>query len=489
MKRALVLVLLAACGDGRDPPTAPALTRPAAHQAVVAEAIAALERELRETPAAAYEGDDLEPRVDGLVAGVASSKPAMRRLMLEELARIGAPAVPVLTGLLLDRETPAAERRAAAQALAAVDTPGSAEALLAKVESSRSDEDPERWLTAECAWRLGETTQDWAVPRLILCLRYETDHESVLWLASTLAHFGNHAGLEALYVVATTGDDELRSRAAGMLNALGQAAGVEHFSVLIEAWNGEVESTLEEPAPSPRHRLEIWRRIRALSEWQLRGVDDGRFILAREGAAAAALLARALADEDRYIRVHSAQCLARMGPRGAAAGPALVAALEEAGLAPEAAAALGGIRYTQGAPELALRVGPEHPLELRVAAARALGRLVEYDACDALLPLLAEAEPIDLRAAAAGTIARTAPLERVAPAARLLVELLESPAVEPSESEAALESWLARLVEMGVESAPPVLGGWRALRRGRPTERVAGRAALLREKLDQLLAE
>jgi HEAT repeat protein len=479
-------MLLVGCSPAADEAAgdAAALQR----TAVVDDAIAALERELGPgQEAAPYPGDDLEERVHGLVASIASSNESMRRVVLEELEQLGDHAVPLLEGVLENREAPAEERGGAAQALAAIDTPAAAEVLLARVESSRIAEQPELWLIAQCAWRLGETTQDQVVPRLLLCLRYEKDHETVLWLANTLAHFGNRAGLEAVYVVATTGADELRERAAGLLSGLGEKAGARDWSELLYAWQGEPGTTFEETPPSTRHELEIWRHIRALSEWQLRGVDDGRFLLSREGPTAARFLAAALGDPDRYIRVHSAQCLARMGPRGAVAGPAVVAALDDPDVAHEAAAAIGGLRYAAGAPALIERLSEAHPLELRVAAARALGALTSSEATDALLPLLADDVSLDLRAAAAGTLARSAPLERAAPAVRTLVELLPSPALEPTETEAALEAWLTRMADTEVEGARRVYEGWRALHRGRPAERIELRATLLRDHLDSLL--
>ena len=488
MKRARPALLLsclaaAACdgsGDGSGQRTAP---RPALGP-VVAEALAELEARVAAAepePRTTTEGD-LEQRVDGLLQSLASSSAgdSMRRLVLAELAQIGDPAIGPLSRALADRALEPRLRRAAAEALAAIDTPAAAEVLLARVEGSRTELEPENWLIAQCAWRLGETGQEWVVPRLILCLRYEAEHEAVLWLASTLAHFGNLSGLEALAVVASTGNDEMRPRAAGLLQSIADDAGFERWEDLEAAWRGRPGTVLDEQPPSLRHRLEIWRHIRALSEWQLRGVDDGRFVLSREGRAAAELLGRALGDEDRYVRVHAAQCLERMGRRGAVAGPALVAALDDPEVAHQAAAALGGVRYAPGVEPLIARLSPDRPLELRVAAARALGLLEGQAIAAALRPLLAGSEPLDLRAAAAGALVRTAPLDEVADPLALLVELLESPALEPTEIEVALDDWLLRSVEEDVDGAGELHAAWRAIDDEDDGDRARRRAELLR---------
>jgi hypothetical protein len=78
--------------------------------------------------------------------------------------------------------------------------------------------------------------------------------------------------------------------------------------------------------PSLRLRLDTWRWISQLSgeHFQLRGVDDARIVLSQLGSWATGPLTEALHDADVYVRVHVAQCIERMGPRGLAAGPELL---------------------------------------------------------------------------------------------------------------------------------------------------------------------
>lgn len=487
--------LLVAC-EPTESGGAPAAETPGAPTAalalepVVKTAIAELEARLAQTRAAAADEHpepdaELHEHIEGLLSTLSEASDAhsaMRRIAIEELGQLGPEAAPVLESVLVDRERPPALRKAAAQALARLggaSARAGAAVLLAVVEASRGDHDPEPWFVAECAWRLGETEQDWIVPRLVLCMRYEKDHETVLWISSTLAGFGNFAGLQTLGVVAQMGTPELAARAAGLREELALAAGFADAAALERAWfTGEA---LAEGTASPARELEVWKTILALSEWQLRGVDDGRFVLSRLGVDAAALLARALGDEDLYVRVHSAQCLERMGPRAAGAGAALVRALDDPALAAQAAAALGGLGQAEACAPLIARLAAVHPLELRVAAARALGALDCTEADAPLGVLLESDEAIDLRAAAAGCLVRSGPMSGAAPAVRLLAGLLTSGEVEPTVVEADLEAWLGR---GGPERVPePVREAWYGASELGQEERLELRAGLVRSSL------
>ena len=78
------------------------------------------------------------------------------------------------------------------------------------------------------------------------------------------------------------------------------------------AWRG-ARPLHARAGPAPR---ELWRLVSDLSgeHFQLRGVDDARFILSRLGPWSAAEFAAALEDDDPYVRLHVAQVLERMGP-------------------------------------------------------------------------------------------------------------------------------------------------------------------------------
>ena len=475
------------CGDGSAPAPEPVPTTAPVHGPVVAEALAALEAELPPVaaPTAAEVEDAREPTL-GLVEALAAASPrdSMRSVLLEELLQPGDATVPHLAALLADRAAPPEQRAVAAEALGALNSIASAGALLDAVERSRTEAEPEHWLIAQCAWRLSDTDQDWILPRVILCLKYEQDHESVLWLADTAAKFGNYSGLEGLGVIAAS-DSPVRDRAAGLYAKLSEPFVERHASDAELMWYVGAEHEALRHEPSARLMLETWRRIAALGEWQLRGVDDARFVLSRSGGYAAEPLARALRDEDLYVRVHSAQCLERMGMRGARAVPALIAALDDPSVAAAAASALGqvprGDDRTVAAEALASRLTADRPMELRMAAARALGHLdsgPDGVGHAELAALAADAAlPAELRAAAAGALVRAGTPAGTSAQAAYLAELLDSRAVEVTEVESALRAWLAGAVDQ--ERRVELLGAWDAAGELPRDERAAERQALV----------
>jgi hypothetical protein len=216
-----------------------------------------------------------------------------------------------------------------------------------------------------------DPTEEWIVPRLLLRLKYETDHEAAIEVARALAVRGNFAGIAALREVARAPSRaELGARAAEVAAGLATSAGCSDAAELERAWiAGElrVERALE-----PALELELQRRIELLRAWQLRYVDDARHVLANFDGRAASLLGAALADTDRYIRVHAAQCLQRMGPRAIAAENALIAALCDPAVAPQAAGALGALRSESARQELQRCAAEAELPELCSAAQRAL---------------------------------------------------------------------------------------------------------------------
>ncbi len=460
---------------------------------VVAQAIERLEREVASSADAASPAvpEDLEERCAGLLEAVASSRDALRSIALEELALLGEPAVPVLAATLGARETAPAARGAAAEALGRIGSPAAAEALVAVLESSRGAEEPEPWLYELCAGELGRAGVDAIVPRLVLCLKYETDHEAAVVIADALARLGNLSGLDALSVIVRDGVSETaRLRATGVLERLRLELGCADPAELERAWRQGDAAHLPPPPRSARYRLAVWRLIAALDEWQLRGVDDARFVLSRLGPDDARALAEALRDRSVYVRVHAAQCLERMGPRAAPAGPQLVAALDDPALAPQAATALGALEFAPAAEGLRARLDPKYAPDLRLAAARALGRLAPLGLEQDLKGLLAADEPAELQAAAAESIVAAARGD-VAPSAlavplRLLARALTSGELEPRGPEAALEAWIARRAEVGDAQDAATLQDWRAVSAEPEAARLAARAELLREPLAAL---
>lgn len=457
MRLFLGRLLLAACagallqGCAEGPPRPPAFEHYAARARGLAEARAALDEE------APTEAPDPE-NVAGLVHTLASADGSMRELVLADIRSLGDGASAQLAVIAAATEGDPRERAAALELLGALDAPQASEHLVQLVEKS-----PESWVRAHAAWRLSSTSADWLVPRLLLRLKYEEDAETVIWIADALAAHGNYDGLAGLWRLSREAATEaLRASARERLDAIAARAGLTSAEENWQLWNqGDPEGRLAQPAPSPRLVLAVWERIDQLSgeHFQLRGVDDARFVLARMGDWVTGPLCEALHDEDVYVRVHAAQCLERMGPRASAAGPTLLQALADPSLAPQAAASLGGIRYPDAQPTLvALLEEPTTSHELRVACAAALGPLGLAASIAPLERMVTDAsEPADLRLAAAGALVDLGAGER---GADYLLEVLADPDGDRPGAEVRLEAWLRSRDD---EAARELLAAWEAL--------------------------
>jgi HEAT repeat protein len=471
------LAVLAACSQPEGPA---ALTR----RPLVAERIAALESALPPEP----EAGPVDPEhVAGLLHFLARARGRERDLPLLEVRELGDGAIPQLQGALGDTSRNADLRAAAIELLAALGTRRAIGTLCDHLERA-----PEAWVRAHCAWRLGEAGRDLALPRLVLRLNYERDPEARFWIASSLGAMRNDAGLETLWAIAQGGQEpELAAAAATRLEELASAAGAtdarEHWALFA---SGDPDRRLRRHSPSTELRLEIWRLVERLSgaHFQLRGVDDARFALARLGPAAAEVLAEALQEEDVYVRVHSAQCLERMGPGAFDAGPALMAGLQDPELAPAAALALGAIGYPLAESRLQAALSSGTPHELRVAAVEALGRLRLPSSSAALSSLFASEEALDLRERAAQALVALGRGRDVAPA---LIGWMESREADRHAAESAFARWLSE------EQSPAALelaAAWRELAPppgviptpAQDEQRIARRAALARAALPRL---
>lgn len=478
--RAAALGCLALVLSACEEPSAPKATlAPAVRtdlRAVATERIAALEAQLSPPPLPAPD-EDLRERVRGLLETLSGADERLKRPARDEVRQIGPACAPVLSQMLFDAEAPLALRIVATQALGELDHPLAASALLRRIDAGRLKKDPEPLLRAHSAWRLGEGTQDWVVPQLLLCLRYETDNETVLYLALALAHFGVYSGMDALYVVAR--DDprpEMRERASATLTQIAVEAEFEAPAALYSAWKHGDERFADAPFSAARE-LEVWRLIRLFGEWQLRPVDDGRFVLSLEHAKVTPLLVAALDDENRYIRVHAAQCLERLGGRARAAGPRLLELIDEPQISDQVLLTLGALRYAPAEAALIERCGAAWPLEIRMTATRALGTLGSESSEPALRALLAERTPVDLRAAVLASLVGCAPLRVTLDEARELREHMTAGRVDSALPELALEAWLAaRSADPKAKSA---LQAWLAISDSDSRRRVTARAVTL----------
>ncbi len=333
----------------------------------------------------------------------------------------------------------------------------------------------EVWLKRYAAWSLSSLAAtpgtDQVIPLLLRRLKYERDPETLVWVGSTLAAFGNFAGTDALYqttahVIGDTAGDTARAQLAVVLERAGAELGLEErpdTAAVWAAWNSGLLGRSHDTA-SEALLGAVWTLLADLSgeHFQLRGVDDARHTLSSLGPWAAMEFALALEDDDEYVRLHTTQVLERMGGRGLGAMDSLLSALHDphdavAGAAAEALVAVsrGTARSEEARTALLARMDVRCAYETRVACIRALGHMDPKEIpANALLSLFQASKLSDLRLAAADGLLRTAKAGAVGP---WLIDELEAEIGDPAGAEAVLGRWLASLPS---ESAQAAQAAW-----------------------------
>lgn len=496
MRRALVAILLggaAACGDGSttdtagtDPSTSAADTLPEAPATrdVVDAALAALPSPPEPPPLA----NEARSKAEGLLEFVAESRGDMRRVGAEDLWRHGDALAPWLRDAALDEARGDAVRGAALEVLGAGDAQLVGPYLLDLLTNGVPS-----WVRSSAAWYLGEGGSDGWICDAVLRLKYETDESVVVYIAQALGKVDVLAGLSGLRVISRSSWSEEQRATA---------------EAVIEELTAESSATDREPhARTPRFDAAVWGWIARLAEFQLRGVDDARFVLTNLGADVAPHLAQALFDDDRYVRLHACQCLERMGTKAVAAVDALLEQLGSPDLGPQAAVTLGvvsdgdrGARVRTALVEL-MRNEAAAP-GLRLGATRGLAHLADPKAVNALLDqfeLEAQRWP-ELAQAVAEALVTTRALEahagdgserdgRIAAAYRFAVASLDTPGLDPASTGVAWETAFAAGPIQGLEDVPEA---WDAIgaKRGPEFDAIAmwrERKALLERALAEVL--
>ncbi len=440
--------LSAACAHAERPPP------PYELRAVVAPALEALAGEVDARALLPVATGEIRDELEEILGPLRAGDPGLRALAIEDARVLSPEQVATLAPLLGDEHETVECRIGVAEILAAHATPAALEALCLAAESA-----PEPWLRAQCAYRLGRTGEDSLLPRLLLRLKYEKDYETAFWLADACSRFGHLAGLEAMFVVWNgTSDERLRARVAERTSELAAEYGAADPNELLARWKAGMlgNASFE---PSARLRFEAWRRLSDLGQWDLRKVDDARFVLAHFEAWVVPLLAEALHESQIYVRIHAAQCLERMGPRAGGALTALLAALAEPRLAPAAAIALGAIGDVRAASELERVLTQDSDPELAVGAAIALGSLAAPSSIPALRAALDPARPFDLRQAAAVALVR---IEEAPDTLAFLLDCLTDERGDAGAAELALGAWIGRR-NPSAPAAARLLEGWKAL--------------------------
>lgn len=445
-----LLAACAACAKAPEP-KAPVFEL----SSVVESRLAALPK----PPAAPAIEPALLERLRGQISDRAHLTGKLRALALQDLQTTPEASVAAADALLSDAHSSEEARRSAFEVLGALATPAALSALARRVDIQTTHEP---WMRALAAYEASRSDSDVAVPELCAQLKYETDEETVIWIAAYLARQCNFSGLDGLRVISANGrTPELRERALGVLADVAREAGFADADALYAAWNGpDVEHKVPRKEPSPELRAELWRRVCELGVFDLKHVDDARFVLSRSPWWAVELLVEALHERAPLLRAAVVQSLERMGPRASAACPELVRALDESRTAPAVATALAAIGCPDALEPLVRCTQPGHDAELRSSAARALAVLGGQPALDALVALFEKGDSPDLRQTAAEALVE---LGEGARGAGLLVECLTRPGADHDTAEKALGRWLEREARAGRPGAQARLEAWRAL--------------------------
>jgi hypothetical protein len=406
-----------------------------------------------EEPDVVLDPDLVELR-EGLI-GMVMGNPNQLGTAQKDVAHLKDEIVPVMVAGFAVQGRDPAELKILIDLAVQSPAPGIAVAI-AEVAASHD----EAWIRRYANWALASLAEtpgaDQIVPRLIRRLKYERDPETLVWVSSTLATFGNYAGTELLYqtTARAAGDsagDAARNQLATVLQGAQVALGLEEMPdtpATIAAWE---EGRLGRPRQSASDPLlgEVWMLIADLSgeHFQLRGVDDARHTLSSLGPWAASEFALALEDDDEYVRLHTTQVLERMGARGLGAFDSMIAALHDPHDAVCGAAAEALVAVTRGTPKatetrdaLIARVDAPCPYEVKVACVRALGRTdAAVIPADKLAAWFQATKFSDLRLAAARGLLAAGRRDDALP---WLIEELGPSGMDPAGAEALLGDWI-----------------------------------------------
>lgn len=463
---------IGACGPSREP---------FALRAVVATEIQKLASE--EPTTIAVTPPDLEARTRKLLGRFALGYAELEDL--QEATALGDASTAFLVRELHARNSSVEHRSAVLTLLGARHTPTAADVITRELA-----QESEPKLRADAALALAFAGQEQVVPALLEQRFVETDASVANDIDFALCLLGNYSGAARLAVVEAR-DPRGPARLEGALahakqtnpsaqwdNLQGSAA-----KILDQLWsNGDPQRLITTNQPTPRQRLEVWKRIARLSTSANAEPDsnsktdealDPREREARRDARRRAaeyalengapwtadLLALALHDEDRGVRAGAARALGRMGWRAQSAFTALVAALDEPTIASDAARALGEIGEPKAIDALLVALASD-ATAVRAAAAEALGNLGATNAIEPLRAAIDAKEPIGLRIAAVCALSRLGQGDEVESA---MIALLENAAGDLTAIENELEARLVAASAAERAGAREALNAWRAL--------------------------
>ena len=340
-------------------------------------------------------------------------------------APVFAPLLPVLEALAKLAEPPA-DLREVRELFDLAFVPGAADERLATRSRKSLLEHPQaRWaleegmLHADAAVRavatfeLGQLGLQASILPLLKRVKYELDPACKVWVAGALARLGNGAGLPLL---AAAMRDEATANDAGaaalaVLKAAEEDPGEsptweqlqQGIARLQGAWRTTARLHGAPPVTDEPALLDarIAQHLVALHRFQLRPVEDARFMLRRAGSLSLPLLRRCLGASEPFLRSHALEVLAELGRSGASLEDAVLPLLGDELTRADAARALGAMGAVRAFEPLAAMLAG-NDLELRVASAAALGQLGDARATPLLAAVVAAGnEPMDVRVQAA----------------------------------------------------------------------------------------
>jgi HEAT repeat protein len=306
------------------------------------------------------------------------------------------------------------------------DAPWALEELLA---------DAQPIVRARAAAALGELGRQPSIVPMLRRLKDEKDPMVRTWLAAGLAQLGCGGGFADLVVAMNQADtaQDAGTQAIAILKRAGREPGEQPtwqslqdgLIALEREWldRGLLPPATADPVADALLTARVCDRLLLLKGFDLRPVDETKYILGRAGRVGLPLLRRAVLAEDLFLRTHALQILKQLGRAATDLAPLVLPLLGDAdrGCRIAAAEALAAMRCAAAAPFVRAWLA-DADNELRTAAAACLGPMGDRAAEPLLRARMADAaESMDVRVQAAFSIAL---FERERPGIHFLRERL-----------------------------------------------------------------